>query len=62
MADSATQSAGLRLFPASARSKIAGLRRGRYWAVGCLVVGVGIFSLQDLIIKLISADYPVHQA
>ena len=38
-------------------------RRGtRFWAIGCLVLGVGIFSLQDLIIKLISADYPVHQA
>jgi drug/metabolite transporter (DMT)-like permease len=38
------------------------LHRARFWAVGCLLVGIGIFSLQDLIIKLISADYPVHQA
>ena len=34
----------------------------RFWAIGCLVLGVGIFSLQDLIVGLISADYPVHQA
>jgi drug/metabolite transporter (DMT)-like permease len=28
----------------------------------CLIGGIAIFSLQDLIIKLISDDYPVHQA
>ena len=28
----------------------------------CLTVGIAIFSLQDLIIKLLSGDYPVHQA
>ena len=28
----------------------------------CLVGGIALFSLQDLIIKLISDDYPVHQA
>ena len=28
----------------------------------CLVGGIAVFSLQDLIIKLISDDYPVHQA
>lgn len=33
----------------------------RFWAMGCLLAGVAIFSLQDLIVKLISADYPVHQ-
>ena len=38
------------------------MRLSPYWAVGCLVIGVGIFSIQDLVIKLISADYPVHQA
>ncbi len=28
----------------------------------CLVVGIAIFSVQDLILKLLSADYPLHQA
>jgi drug/metabolite transporter (DMT)-like permease len=28
----------------------------------CLIAGIAVFSLQDLIIKLISDDYPVHQA
>lgn len=28
----------------------------------CLVVGIAVFSIQDLIIKLISDAYPVHQA
>jgi drug/metabolite transporter (DMT)-like permease len=44
------------------RATFAYLRRGSLWAVGCLVVGIGIFSLQDVIIKLMSANYPVHQA
>src|SRR5688572_32958211 len=43
-------------------SRTSHLRKTRFWAIGCLVLGVGIFSLQDLIIKLISADYPVHEA
>lgn len=46
----------------SPRSALARLRQGRFYAMGCLLVGIGIFSLQDLIIKLISGDYPVHQA
>jgi drug/metabolite transporter (DMT)-like permease len=45
-----------------ALSRTSHLRGTRFWAIGCLVLGVGIFSLQDLIIKLISADYPLHQA
>ena len=28
----------------------------------CLVAGIAIFSVQDLILKLLSADYPLHQA
>lgn len=28
----------------------------------CLVGGIAIFSVQDLILKLISGDYPLHQA
>jgi drug/metabolite transporter (DMT)-like permease len=45
-----------------AQSRTSHLRGTRFWAIGCLVLGVGIFSLQDLIIKLISGDYPLHQA
>jgi drug/metabolite transporter (DMT)-like permease len=44
------------------RFRISRLRQGPFWAAGCLVVGIGIFSLQDVIIKLISGNYPVHQA
>jgi drug/metabolite transporter (DMT)-like permease len=61
MTDSADQvvtSAPIRGLP----SRPSQLRGTRFWAIGCLVLGVGIFSLQDLIIKLISADYPLHQA
>ena len=28
----------------------------------CLVAGIAVFSVQDLILKLISGDYPLHQA
>lgn len=28
----------------------------------CLTVGIAVFSVQDLIIKLLSGDYPLHQA
>lgn len=28
----------------------------------CLVAGIAIFSVQDLILKLLSGDYPLHQA
>lgn len=28
----------------------------------CLIAGLAIFSVQDLILKLISGDYPLHQA
>lgn len=30
--------------------------------MACLIVGIAIFSVQDLVIKLLSGDYPVHQA
>ena len=28
----------------------------------CLVAGIAVFSVQDLILKLLSGDYPLHQA
>ena len=28
----------------------------------CLISGIAIFSVQDLILKLLSGDYPLHQA
>jgi drug/metabolite transporter (DMT)-like permease len=28
----------------------------------CLTAGIAVFSVQDVIIKLLSGDYPVHQA
>lgn len=28
----------------------------------CLIAGIAIFSVQDLILKLLSGDYPLHQA
>ena len=31
-------------------------------AILCLVGGIAIFSVQDLILKLLSGDYPLHQA
>lgn len=40
---------------------LARARRTRFWAVGCLIVGVGAFVLQDVFIKLISGAYPIHQ-
>lgn len=49
----AAASAGRALFPR--------LRANRFWGIGCLVVGIGIFSLQDVIIKLISGAYPLHE-
>ncbi|MGE4247566.1 MAG: DMT family transporter, partial [Parvibaculaceae bacterium] len=30
--------------------------------MACIVAGVAIFSVQDLVIKLLSGDYPLHQA
>jgi drug/metabolite transporter (DMT)-like permease len=38
------------------------IRHSSFWAAGCLMVGIGVFSFQDLILKLISGEYPVHQA
>src|SRR5688572_32227134 len=46
---------------ASRSGVISKLRYSPYWGIGCLVTGIGVFSLQDLIIKLISGEYPVHQ-
>lgn len=31
-------------------------------AILCLVAGIAVFSVQDLILKLLSGDYPLHQA
>lgn len=31
-------------------------------AILCLVAGIAIFSVQDLILKLMSGDYPLHEA
>ena len=40
--------------PASVSAQLKGM--------AYLIVGIAIFSVQDLIIKLLSGDYPVHQA
>ena len=37
-------------------------RRDNPRGIACLVAGIAIFSLQDLILKLLSGDYPLHQA
>lgn len=36
-------------------------RRGQILGTLCLCVGVAVFSLQDIVIKLLSGTYPVHQ-
>jgi drug/metabolite transporter (DMT)-like permease len=46
----------------AASEKASEFRQFRLWPVACLIVGIGVFSLQDLIIKLISGAYPLHQA
>lgn len=33
----------------------------RLKGIFCLIAGIAVFSIQDLIIKLLSGDYPVHQ-
>ena len=38
------------------------LRRDSAKGVAFLVAGVAVFSIQDLILKLISGGYPLHQA
>lgn len=38
------------------------LRRDSAKGVAFLVAGVAVFSVQDLILKLLSGDYPLHQA
>lgn len=38
------------------------LRRDSTKGVAFLVAGVAVFSVQDLILKLLSGDYPLHQA
>lgn len=38
------------------------LRRDSAKGVAFLVAGVAVFSMQDLILKLLSGDYPLHQA
>ncbi|MCX7890293.1 MAG: DMT family transporter [Rhodobacteraceae bacterium] len=37
-------------------------RRDSRLGILCLVAGVAVFSVQDLILKLLSGDYPLHQA
>ncbi|HUF44109.1 MAG TPA: DMT family transporter [Aestuariivirgaceae bacterium] len=37
-------------------------RDQRIKGIVCLVAGIAVFSIQDLIIKILSSDYPVHQA
>ena len=34
----------------------------QFKGIGYLVLGIAVFSLQDLIIKLLSDSYPIHQA
>ena len=38
------------------------MNRASLSGILCLVAGIAIFSVQDLILKLISGDYPLHQA
>lgn len=38
------------------------LRRDSARGIAFLVAGIAVFSLQDLILKLISGEYPLHQA
>jgi drug/metabolite transporter (DMT)-like permease len=44
------------------RVPVPALRDDRLRGIACLVAGVAVFSLQDLIIKLLSGTYPVHEA
>jgi drug/metabolite transporter (DMT)-like permease len=53
------QSGGMAAAPVTNAAQ--GARNNPLWGIGCLSAGVGIFSLQDLIVKLISGAYPVHQ-
>jgi drug/metabolite transporter (DMT)-like permease len=43
-----------------ARPVVAGVADVR--AIAVLCVGIGVFSVQDVIIKALSGDYPVHEA
>jgi drug/metabolite transporter (DMT)-like permease len=53
------QSGGMAATPLARESP--GVRNSPLWGIGCLAAGVSIFTLQDLIVKLISGAYPVHQ-
>lgn len=44
------------------RGGALGGRDERIKGIVCLTAGIAVFSVQDLIIKLLSGDYPVHQA
>ena len=37
-------------------------RRDNINGILCLCAGIAIFSVQDLILKLLSGEYPLHQA
>ena len=39
-----------------------GLLDQRVKGIGCLVLGIAIFSLQDVILKFLSGGYPIHEA
>jgi drug/metabolite transporter (DMT)-like permease len=43
------------------RSRLQHMRAGPFWGIGCLTAGIGVFSFQDVIIKLLSGAYPLHQ-
>ena len=58
LTDHASGCSGSALKP---RSRFQTLRENRFWGIGCLTAGIGIFSLQDVIIKLISGAYPLHE-
>ena len=45
----------------SDRTRLQHMRASRFWGIGCLTAGVGVFSSQDVIIKLLSGAYPLHQ-
>jgi drug/metabolite transporter (DMT)-like permease len=44
------------------RAAAPSVRRDSARGVGCLVAGIALFSIQDLILKQLSGEYPLHQA
>jgi drug/metabolite transporter (DMT)-like permease len=41
---------------------LPGLRDDRLKGILCLAIGIAVFSIQDVILKLLSGAYPLHQA